>query len=70
MSDSFEPKRELTYTFKIWCASTGVEDRARVEELLDLTLQEMVMDDGFATALDETEAFTIQLLDNNPPRNG
>jgi len=70
MSDDFEPKRELTYIFKIWCASEGMEDRAMVEQQLDLTLQEMVMDDGFAQALDESQAFTIQLLDNNPPKNG
>ena len=70
MSDDFEPKREYTYVFKIWCASEGVADLQQVENLLDLSMQELAMDEMFASALDETQAITIQILDNNFQKNG
>jgi hypothetical protein len=34
---------------------------ARVEEMIDLTMQDLVFDDEFITALDEKEAVTIQV---------
>lgn len=70
MSDSFEPKREYTYIFKIWCAEDGNPDLLQVENLLDLSMQELTEDEGFAAALDETTAFTIQILDANVGKKG
>jgi hypothetical protein len=35
---------------------------ARVEELLDLALKDLVYDDEFIAALDEKESVTIQLI--------
>lgn len=70
MSDDFEPKREYTYIFKIWCASEGRADMQHVENLLDLSMQELTEDESFAAALGETQAFTIQILDANVAQNG
>jgi len=72
MSDEipYKPKREYTYTFKIWCASDGVADLQQIEQLMDLSMQELAMDEMFASALGETQAITIQILDNNVGKNG
>jgi hypothetical protein len=34
---------------------------ARVEEMIDLTMQDLVFDDEFIAALDEKESVTIQV---------
>jgi hypothetical protein len=34
---------------------------ARVEEMIDLSMQDLVFDDEFITALDEKESVTIQV---------
>jgi archaellin len=62
MSNDFEPKREFTYTFKIWCASDGIADTEQVEQLIDLNMQELVFDENFSSALDERQAITIQVI--------
>jgi hypothetical protein len=43
------------------CAGPGDADLAAVENLMDLTMQELVLDDQFIDALDEKEAVTIQI---------
>jgi hypothetical protein len=53
--------REFKFTFTVACASDGEADQARVEELVDLAMQDLVFDDQFIEALDEKEAVTIQV---------
>lgn len=53
--------RTYKYTFTIECASNGSPDLTRVEELIDLSMQDLVFDDEFISALDEKESVTIQV---------
>jgi len=54
--------RTYRYVFVIECASEGEAVAAKVEELLDLSMQDLVMDDEFVAALDEKESVSIQVL--------
>jgi hypothetical protein len=53
--------RLFTYKFTIECAGVGDADLARVEQLIDLSMQDLVEDDEFIVALDEKESVTIQV---------
>jgi hypothetical protein len=53
--------RTFQFVFTVECQGEGQADLARVEELIDLNMQDLVMDDEFITALDEKEAVTIQV---------
>jgi hypothetical protein len=53
--------RLFTYKFTIECAGQGDADLARVEQLIDLSMQDLVEDDEFIMALDEKESVTIQV---------
>lgn len=53
--------REFTFTFTVICAGDGTANERRVEELVDLAMQDLVFDDQFIEALDEKEAVTIQV---------
>lgn len=54
--------RTYKFTFTIECASNDRDpDLARVEELIDLSMQDLVYDDEFIMALDEHESVTIQV---------
>jgi hypothetical protein len=53
--------REYQFVFNVVCAGTGTPDMARVEEMIDLNMQDLVFDDEFIAALDEKEAVTIQV---------
>lgn len=64
MSKAPEAKRRFTYTLTVECAGEGNANLDRVENLLDLHFQELVMDDTFVTELDEKEAVTIQVVPN------
>jgi hypothetical protein len=55
-------QRTLTYTFTVICTNSGPEiDHKRVEEMIDLSMQDLVFDDEFIAALDEQEGVTIQV---------
>ena len=55
-------QRTLKYTFTITCTNSGQEiDHKRVEEMIDLNMQDLVFDDEFIQALDEQEAVAIQV---------
>lgn len=54
--------RTYNFQFTIECAGDGIADLARVEEMIDLSMQELVYDDEFVSALDEKQAVTIQVL--------
>ena len=53
--------RLYTYIFTIECAGQGDADLARVEQMIDLSMQDLVEDDEFIAALDETTSVTIQV---------
>jgi hypothetical protein len=54
--------RQYRFVFVIECQGEGEPDLGRVEEMLDLSMQELVHDDDFIAALDEREAVTIQVI--------
>ena len=54
--------RTYKFTFEITCSSAGEPDLARVEEMIDLNMQDLVWDDEFIAALDEKESVTIQVV--------
>jgi hypothetical protein len=68
--------RKFRFVFEIECAGDGSADTLRVEQMLDLALQDLIYDDEFIVALDEKESVTIQLvplnsiLDNQNQNNG
>lgn len=53
--------RIYKYVFEVVCAGEGKPDLARVEEMIDLSMQDLVFDDEFIVALDEKESVTIQV---------
>jgi hypothetical protein len=53
--------RTYKFQFEVTCVGAGEADVARVEEMIDLSMQDLVMDDEFVAALDEKEAVTIQV---------
>jgi hypothetical protein len=54
--------RTFKFTFEVVCAGNGEANLDRVEELVDLAMQDLVFDDQFVEALDEKEAVTIQTV--------
>ncbi len=53
--------REYQFVFTVVCAGNGTPNMARVEEMIDLSMQDLIFDDEFVAALDEQEAVTIQV---------
>ena len=53
--------RLYTYKFTIECAGQGEPDLAKIENMIDLSMQDLVYDDEFIAALDETTSVTIQV---------
>ena len=53
--------RKYEFKFTIECAEEGTADLQRVEEMIDLTMQDLVFDDEFIAALDEKQSVTIQV---------
>ena len=56
--------RTFNFSFEIICGGEGQADLNRVEELIDLSMQELVYDDRFIEALNEKESVTIRVLPN------
>jgi len=53
--------REYQFVFNVVCAGEGTPNMARVEEMIDLSMQDLVFDDEFIAALDEKQSVTIQV---------
>ena len=53
--------RIYTFMFTVECAGDGTPDLVAAENMIDLTLQELLMGEDFVAALDEKEAVTIQV---------
>ena len=56
--------REYKFTFTVVCSGAGEPDLTKVENMIDLSMQDLVYDDEFIAALDEKEAVTIQVTAN------
>jgi archaellin len=54
--------RTYKFTFEITCAGQGDPDLKKVEDMIDLSMQDLVFDDEFVAALDERESVTIQVI--------
>lgn len=54
--------REFKFQFTIACAGEGTADQTKVENMIDLSMQDLIYDDEFIAALDEKESVTIQVL--------
>jgi hypothetical protein len=54
-------KRVFEFKFEVICTGEGTADEVRIEEMIDLSMQDLVYDDEFITALDEKEAVTIRV---------
>jgi hypothetical protein len=52
--------RTFNFQVTITCAGPGEANLPRVEELVDLYMQDLIFDDNFIAELDETEAVTIE----------
>ena len=55
--------RTYNYRFEVICAGSGTADKSRVEQLIDLAMQDLVYDDEFIAALDEKESVTIRVTE-------
>lgn len=53
--------RTFKFVFTVECVGDGHANMERVEQMIDLSMQELVYDDEFIAALDEQEAVTIQV---------
>ncbi len=53
--------RQFRFVFTVDCVGDGDADLDRIEEMIDLTMQELLYDDEFIDNLDEKEAVTIQV---------
>ncbi len=53
--------RSYKFIFEVVCASEGTPDLAKVENMIDLSMQDLVYDDEFIVALDEKQSVTIQV---------
>ena len=54
--------RSYKFVFEVVCAGDGTANLARVEEMIDLSMQDLVYDDEFIVALDEKQSVTIQVI--------
>jgi len=54
--------RTYKFLFEVVCAGDGTANLARVEEMIDLSMQDLVYDDEFIVALDEKQSVTIQVM--------
>lgn len=64
-------QKEYKYTFTVICTNQGPEhDMAQVEQMIDLSMQDLIYDDEFISALGEQEAVTIQVVPQFGKDNG
>lgn len=54
-------KRIFEFKFEVHCENSEQADEERVEQLIDLAMQDLVYDDEFIAALGEKEAVTIRV---------
>lgn len=54
-------KKTYEFRFEVHCENSETPDEQRVEQLIDLAMQDLVYDDEFIAALGEKEAVTIRV---------
>jgi archaellin len=54
--------RTYEFKFRIECLGPGEPDLNEVENLIDLSMQDLAYDDRFTAALDEHTAVSIQVI--------
>ena len=54
-------QRTFNFRFEVICAGNGTADQDRVENMIDLAMQDLIYDDEFIAALDEKESVTIRV---------
>lgn len=54
-------ERKYVFKFEVTCGSNGTADEMTVENMIDLAMQDLVYDDEFVAALDESQSVTIQV---------
>ena len=53
--------RKYNFKFEVICEGNGEPNMSRVEEMIDLAMQDLVYDDEFIAALDESQSVTIRV---------
>lgn len=53
--------RTFKFVFTVECVGDGSANLDKVEQMIDLSMQELIFEDSFVEALDEQEAVTIQV---------
>jgi hypothetical protein len=59
--------RTFKFTVVVECGSDGTADMNRVQEMVAITMQDLIYDDDFVSALGETQSVSVQVtpvLDN------
>ena len=51
----------INFKFEVICATATNPDLTKVEEMIDLAMQDLVYDDEFIAALGEKESVTIRV---------
>lgn len=54
-------QKTYNFRFEVICANSDNTDMARVEQMIDLAMQDLVYDDEFVAALGEKESVTIRV---------
>jgi hypothetical protein len=54
-------ERKFYYQFEVICGNDGTADETKVENMIDLAMQDLVYDDEFIEALDEGQSVTIRV---------
>ena len=54
-------QKTFNFRFEVTCVNSESTDEARVEEMIDLAMQDLIYDDEFIAALGEKEAVTIRV---------
>lgn len=54
-------ERKYLFKFEVICGSQGTADESKVENMIDLAMQDLVYDDEFIEALDEGQSVTIRV---------
>lgn len=54
-------ERKYLFKFEVICGGNGTADETKVENMIDLAMQDLVYDDEFVAALDESQSVTIQV---------
>lgn len=65
--------KTLRFEFEVTCANPQSPDLTKVENMIDLAMQDLVYDDEFIAALGERESVTIRvqpILDKLAKDNG